>query len=169
VFTYAKNQGVLDGVHPIRDAVIPRKADAPAETHAATHAATPDEVLAIMDALDQAGEKKAHAAVALMFFWGCAQARRVVLAGKTTTGRGGWPGGKERCSKSEPEYERIRGAQDRLVENSCHARDFFVRCCTLAITRDARPLLVLDQYLFRCRPNESLLFVCNDLACVLIN
>jgi integrase len=66
VFTYAKNQGVLDGVHPIRDAVIPRKADAPAETHAAT----PDEVLAIMHALEKAGEKKARAAVALMCFAG---------------------------------------------------------------------------------------------------
>jgi integrase len=66
VFTYAKNQGVLDGVHPIRDAVIPRKADAPAETLAAA----PDEVLAIMDALEKAGEKKARAAVALMFFAG---------------------------------------------------------------------------------------------------
>jgi integrase len=64
--TYAKNQGVLDGVHPIRDAVIPRKADAPAETHAATS----DEVLAVMDALDKAGEKKSRAAVALMFFAG---------------------------------------------------------------------------------------------------
>jgi integrase len=66
VFTYAKNQGVLDGVHPIRDAVIPRKASA----SAATHAATPDEVLAIMGALEKAGEKKACAAVALMFFAG---------------------------------------------------------------------------------------------------
>jgi integrase len=66
VFTYAKNQGVLDGVHPIRDAVIPRKANTPAQTHAAT----PDEVLAAMDALDRAGEKKARAAVALMFFGG---------------------------------------------------------------------------------------------------
>jgi integrase len=66
VFTYAKNQGVLDGVHPIRDAVIPKKAHAPAETHAAT----PDEVLAMMDALEKAGEKKARAAVALMFFAG---------------------------------------------------------------------------------------------------
>ncbi len=35
-----------------------------------THAATPDEVLAIMDALDKAGEQKARAAVALMFFAG---------------------------------------------------------------------------------------------------
>lgn len=66
VFTYAKNQGVLDGVHPIRDAVIPRKADAPEQTHAAT----PDEVLAAMEALDKAGEHKARAAVALMFFAG---------------------------------------------------------------------------------------------------
>jgi integrase len=64
VFTCAKNQGVIDGVHPIRDAMIPKKAAAPGETHAAT----PDQVLAIMDALDQAGEKKARAAVALMFF-----------------------------------------------------------------------------------------------------
>ncbi len=66
VFTYAKNQGVLDGVHPIRDAMIPKKAHAPAETHAAT----PDEVHAIMDALEKAGEKKARAAVASMFFAG---------------------------------------------------------------------------------------------------
>jgi integrase len=66
VFTYAKNQGVLDGVHPIRDAMIPKKANAPAETHAAT----PDEVLASMDALDKADQKKARAAVALMFFAG---------------------------------------------------------------------------------------------------
>jgi integrase len=66
VFTYAKNQGVLDGVHPIRDATIPRSAKVPADTHAAT----PDEVLAIMEALKTAGETKARAAVALMFFAG---------------------------------------------------------------------------------------------------
>ncbi len=35
-----------------------------------THAATPEEVLAIMDALEKAGEKKARVAVALMFFAG---------------------------------------------------------------------------------------------------
>lgn len=66
VFTYAKNQGVIDGAHPIRDAMIPKKAAISKETHAAT----PDEVLAIMEALDKAGEKKARAAVALMFFAG---------------------------------------------------------------------------------------------------
>jgi len=66
VFTYAKNQGVLDGVNPVQDAMIPRKAAAPAETHAAT----PAEVLAIMDTLEKAGEHKARAAVALMFFAG---------------------------------------------------------------------------------------------------
>lgn len=66
VFTFAKNQGALDGVNPIRDTMIPRKASSPAETHAAT----PDEVLAIMDALEKAGERKARAAVALMFFTG---------------------------------------------------------------------------------------------------
>src|ERR1700730_1863250 len=36
VFSYAKNQGVLDGVNPIQDAMIPKKAPAPPDTHAAT-------------------------------------------------------------------------------------------------------------------------------------
>jgi integrase len=66
VFTFAKNQGAFDGVNPIRDAMIPRKANAPEETHAAT----PDEVLATMEALNKAGQQKARAAVALMFFTG---------------------------------------------------------------------------------------------------
>ena len=66
VFTFAKNQGVLDGVNPVRDAMIPRKAAAPGETHAST----PDEVLSIMEALRKANEGKACAAVALMFFAG---------------------------------------------------------------------------------------------------
>lgn len=66
VFTFAKNQGVLDGVNPVKDAMIPRKAAMPEETHAAT----PDEVLAMMDALAKMGEIKACAAVALMFFAG---------------------------------------------------------------------------------------------------
>ena len=66
VFTFAKNQGVLDGVNPVQDAIVPRRAAAPGETHAAT----PDEVLAIMNALEKAGKQKACAAVALMFFGG---------------------------------------------------------------------------------------------------
>jgi integrase len=66
VFTYAKNQGVIDGVNPIHEAMIPKKAAVPEETHAAT----PGEVLAIMDTLAKAGENKARAAVALMFFAG---------------------------------------------------------------------------------------------------
>ena len=65
-FTYAKNLGVIDGINPMRDAMIPRKASAPQETHAAS----PDEVLAIMETLEKAGENKARAAVALMFFAG---------------------------------------------------------------------------------------------------
>jgi integrase len=66
VFTYAKNQGALDGVNPVQDAMIPKKAIVSEETHAAT----PVEVLAIMDVLGKAGEQKARAAVALMFFAG---------------------------------------------------------------------------------------------------
>jgi len=66
VFTYAKNQGVLDGVNPVRDAMIPKKAAAPEETHAASV----EDVLAIMKALEEAGERQARAAVALTFFAG---------------------------------------------------------------------------------------------------
>ena len=62
VFTYAKRQGVLDGVNPVRDAGIPSKASRPKETHAAT----PDQVLAMLDNLSG----KAKAAVALAFFAG---------------------------------------------------------------------------------------------------
>jgi integrase len=65
-FTYAKNQGVLDGMNPVRDTMIPKRANAPKETHAATL----EEVLGIMSVLEEAGERKAHAAVALMFFTG---------------------------------------------------------------------------------------------------
>jgi integrase len=66
VFSYAINQGVLDGTNPMREARVPKRAAAPAETHAAT----PDEVLAIMDALEKAGNHQARAAVGLMFFAG---------------------------------------------------------------------------------------------------
>jgi integrase len=66
VFGYAINQGVMDGINPTREARIPKKASAPAETHATS----PDEVLAILDALEKAGKQKARAAVALMFFSG---------------------------------------------------------------------------------------------------
>lgn len=62
VFTYAKNQGVLDSINPITDAEIPRKAAPPKPTHAAT----PDELLAMLNVLTG----KARAAVALMYFCG---------------------------------------------------------------------------------------------------
>jgi integrase len=66
VFRFAKNQGVIDGVNPVHDAMIPRKAPAPPDTHAATL----EQVLAMLDALDRAGQRKARVAVALMFFAG---------------------------------------------------------------------------------------------------
>jgi integrase len=66
VFKYAKNQGAFNGVNPIQDAMIPKKAAASEDTHAAT----PDEVLAIMEVLGKSGEQKGRAAVALMFFAG---------------------------------------------------------------------------------------------------
>lgn len=72
IFTYAKNLGVLDGVNPVQGTIIPRKAAAPAETHAST----PDEVIAILDVLKRAKnlpkrqKLQAQTAIALMFFGG---------------------------------------------------------------------------------------------------
>ena len=66
IFTLARNQGALDPPNPIEGALIPKKAAAPAKTHAAT----PEEVMAILEILRKAGEWKARAAVALMFFAG---------------------------------------------------------------------------------------------------
>jgi integrase len=66
IFTLARNQGALDAPNPIEGAMIPKKAAAPAQTHAST----PKEVLAILEILRKAGEWKARAAVALMFFAG---------------------------------------------------------------------------------------------------
>ena len=72
IFTYAKNLGVLDGVNPVQGTIIPRKAVAPAETHATT----PDEVIAILDVLKRAKDLQerqklqAQTAIALIFFAG---------------------------------------------------------------------------------------------------
>jgi integrase len=72
IFTYAKNLGVLDGVNPVQGTIIPRKAVAPAETHAST----PDEVIAILDVLKRVKDLQerqklqAQTAIALMFFAG---------------------------------------------------------------------------------------------------
>jgi len=66
IFTLARNQGALDAPNPIQGAAIPTKAEAPKKTHAATL----DEVMAILIALEQAGELRALAAVGLMFFAG---------------------------------------------------------------------------------------------------
>jgi integrase len=72
IFTYAKNLGGLDGVNPVQGSIIPRKAAAPAETHASA----PDEVVAILDVLrtakelDERSRLQAQTAIALMFFGG---------------------------------------------------------------------------------------------------
>jgi integrase len=72
IFTYAKNLGVVDGVNPVQGTIIPRKAAAPAETHAST----PDEVVAMLDVLRRAKypeerqRLQAQTAIALMFFAG---------------------------------------------------------------------------------------------------
>jgi integrase len=66
IFALARNLGALDSPNPIIGAMIPKKAAAPAETYAAT----PDEVLTILEILRKDGEVKARAAVALMFFAG---------------------------------------------------------------------------------------------------
>lgn len=66
LFTLARNQGALDAPNPVEGAMLPKKAAAPARTHAAT----PDEVTALLDLLEKAREWKARAAVGLMFFAG---------------------------------------------------------------------------------------------------
>jgi integrase len=72
IFTYAKNLGVLDGVNPVRDTLVPRKAAAPTETHATTA----EEVIAMLEALSKAADLdprqriQAQAAVGLMYFAG---------------------------------------------------------------------------------------------------
>ena len=65
-FTFAINQGVLDGINPIRLAYIPNKAATAKETPYTTA----DQVLAMLSALEKAGLKKARAAVAFVFFTG---------------------------------------------------------------------------------------------------
>jgi integrase len=62
IFTFAKQQGVLDGTNPIIDAGIPRKAAASKPTHAAT----PSEVAAMLSTLTGT----ARVAIALMYFAG---------------------------------------------------------------------------------------------------
>lgn len=72
IFTYAKNLGILDGLNPVRDSIIPRKAPGPSETHATT----PDEVFAMLDVLQNASDMEkrqriqAQLAIGLMFFAG---------------------------------------------------------------------------------------------------
>jgi integrase len=66
MFTYAKRQGVVDGMNPVWDTGIPRAASAPKETYAVGAG----EVLAILDVLERAKEFQARAAVALVFFAG---------------------------------------------------------------------------------------------------
>lgn len=62
IFTFAKSQGVLDGINPVKDAHIPRQAP----KSKPTHAATPDEIMAMLGVLTGA----AKTAVALMYFAG---------------------------------------------------------------------------------------------------
>lgn len=76
IFTLARNQGVLDTPNPVQGTMIPKKA---ANSHE-THAATLDEVIAILNAVEKQevkdeeitrGERlRVQAAIALQFFAG---------------------------------------------------------------------------------------------------
>ena len=76
IFTLARNLGALDQPNPIQGTMIPKKAAKPTDLHAAS----PDEVMAILDALENAKVEdkkipqeyrlKARVAVALQFFAG---------------------------------------------------------------------------------------------------
>jgi integrase len=62
IFRFAKQQGVVDGVNPVQDAGIPRKAAEPRPAHAAT----PEEVMAMLATLTGT----TRIAVALVYFAG---------------------------------------------------------------------------------------------------
>jgi len=58
LFKLARNQGAFDSPNPIEGAMIPKKAAAPNKTHAAT----PDDVMAILELRERAraGDRLAH-------------------------------------------------------------------------------------------------------------
>jgi integrase len=62
IFTHAKRAGVLDSANPVKDCGIPRGA----ASSKPTHAYSPQEILAMLDALDGV----ARTAIALMYFCG---------------------------------------------------------------------------------------------------
>lgn len=64
IFSFAKNVGVMDGVNPVRDAMIPKKAKPPEDAHAATR----EEVQRMLNALGD--NARAKAAIGLMFYAG---------------------------------------------------------------------------------------------------
>jgi integrase len=76
IFTLARNQGVLDTPNPVQGTMIPRKAAAPAETHAVSL----EEVTAILHAVESTRvegreippeqRRKTRAAIVLQFFAG---------------------------------------------------------------------------------------------------
>jgi len=76
IFTLARNQGVLDAPNPVQGTMIPKKASAPSQTHAASL----QEVVELLNAIETAQVKgktippeircKARAALALQFFAG---------------------------------------------------------------------------------------------------
>lgn len=76
IFTVARNTGVFDAPNPVQGTIIPKKAPAAS----ATHAATIDEVITILNAVENQKAKdldipremrlKAQAAIALQFFAG---------------------------------------------------------------------------------------------------
>jgi hypothetical protein len=91
IFTLARNQGVLDMPNPVQGTMIPKKAAAPAEMHAATA----DEVVAILDAVEKAevrtNRSRESSASRLKrqsrcnSSPGCALARRAAPIGKIST------------------------------------------------------------------------------------
>jgi integrase len=72
IFTLARNQGVFNAPNPVQGTMFPKKAARPKQTHAAT----PEEVIAILDAVAKAKDTtreyklKLQAAIALQFFAG---------------------------------------------------------------------------------------------------
>jgi hypothetical protein len=86
IFALAKTWGAFDGANPLVDARLPMEAPASIPTHAAT----PDEVLKMIEVLKKAGEMKARAAVALIFSLAFGPAKHAERSGRITMARSCW-------------------------------------------------------------------------------
>ena len=148
IFVYAKNLGVLDAANPVRDALLPKKAAAPSETHATT----PEEAIAMLEALGKAAELdarqriQAQAAIGLMYFAGLRPGEARGLRWKDYDGhklcvvRSVWrthttAPKTEASARPIPAIEPLRELLDEL-----RSTDIYTECCPILKGISGKPL-----------------------------